>query len=59
MKEVPGKWSTTKAKLKQKFAVLTKKELVFTEGKKDGMFERLKIKFGKTKEELQKITAAL
>ncbi len=59
MKEVPGKWSTTKAKLKQKFAVLTKNDLFFTEGKKDEMFERLQIKLGKTKEELQKIIAAL
>ena len=59
MKEIPGNWINTKAKLKQKFAVLTKNDLFFTEGKKDEMLERLQIKLGKTKEELQKIIAAL
>ncbi len=59
MKEVTGKWSATKAKLKQKFAVLTKNDLFFAEGKKDEMLERLQIKLGKTKEELQQIIAAL
>ena len=41
MKEDTGKWSTTKAKLKQKFAVLSQNDLFFAEGKKDEMLERL------------------
>lgn len=59
MKEDTGKWSTTKAKLKQKFTVLSQNDLFFAEGKKDEMLERLQIKLGKTKEELQQIIAAL
>jgi uncharacterized protein YjbJ (UPF0337 family) len=57
--EVRGNWNEQKGKLKQKFAVLTDNDLLFNEGKKDEMFGRLQIKLGKTKEELQRIIAAL
>jgi len=57
--EVSGKWNKTKGKLKQKFAELTDNDLMFAEGKKDEMIGRLQIKLGKTKEEMQKIIAAL
>jgi len=44
-----------KAKLNQKFAVLTENDLMLLEGKQEEMFGRLQIKLGKSKEELQKI----
>ncbi|HPH98735.1 MAG TPA: CsbD family protein [Chitinophagaceae bacterium] len=57
--ELKGKWNEQKGKLKQKFATLTDKDLLFEEGKKDEMLGKLQIKLGKTKEELHKIIAAL
>lgn len=57
--QVQGNWNATKIKLKQKFAALTKNDLMFAEGNKEEMLERLQKKLGKTKEELLKIIAAL
>jgi uncharacterized protein YjbJ (UPF0337 family) len=57
--KVPGNWNETKSKLKQKFAALTKNDLIFTEIRKEEMLERLQKKLGKTKEELMKIIATL
>jgi len=57
--QVKGNWNEHKGKLKQKFAMLTDNDLMFTEGKSDEMFGKLQIKLGKTKEELQKIIASL
>jgi CsbD-like. len=57
--ELKGNWNEQKAKLKQKFAVLTDNDLMFEEGKKEEMFGKLQIKLGKTKEELHKIIEAL
>jgi len=57
--EGTGNWIKTKGKLKQKFALLTDDDLMLAEGKKEEMLGRLQIKLGKTKEELQKIIAAL
>ena len=57
--EAKGNWNEQKGKLKQKFAKLTDDDLMFEEGKKDEMLGKLQIKLGKTKEELQKIIAAL
>lgn len=54
-----GNWEEQKGKLKQKFAMLTDNDLLLLDGKKDEMFGRLQVKLGKTKEELQKIIAAL
>ena len=54
-----GSWNEQKDILKQKFAILTDNDLMFTEGNKDEMLGRLQIKLGKTKEELHKIIAAL
>jgi uncharacterized protein YjbJ (UPF0337 family) len=53
--ELKGNWNEQKAKLKQKFAVLTDNDLMFDEGKKEEMYAILQIKLGKTKEELHKI----
>ena len=46
-------------KLKQKFAILTDDDVLLLEGKKEEMLGKIQIKLGKTKEELQKIIAAL
>jgi uncharacterized protein YjbJ (UPF0337 family) len=57
--ELKGNWNEQKGNLKKKFALLTDNELMFEEGKKEEMFGKLQIKLGKSKEELEKIIAAL
>jgi uncharacterized protein YjbJ (UPF0337 family) len=57
--ELKGNWNEQKARLKQKFAVLTDNDLMFEEGKKEEMYAKLQVKLGKTKEELHKILSAL
>lgn len=53
--EIKETWDQTKAKLKQKFAILTDNDMLFTEGKSEEMLARLQLKTGKTKAEIQKI----
>jgi uncharacterized protein YjbJ (UPF0337 family) len=57
--ELKGAWNETKGKLKQKFALLTDNDLLFSEGMKEEMMGKLQSKLGKTKEELAAIIAAL
>lgn len=57
--QLNGNWEQQKGKLKQKFAMLTDNDLLFTEGKKEEMLGRIQVKLSKTKEELQKIIAGL
>lgn len=57
--ELAGNWEEQKEKLKQKFAALTENDLFFSDGKKEEMIEKLKIKLGITKEELLKIIEKL
>jgi len=57
--QISGSWNEQKGVLKQRFASLTNKDLLFAEGKKDEMLDKLQIKLGKTKEELHKIIEAL
>ena len=57
--ELKGNWNETKAKLKQKYAVLTDNDLLLIEGKQDEMLGRLQIKLGKTKMEIQKLISQL
>jgi len=54
-----GDWNTIKGKLKQKYALLTDDDLLFSDGKNDEMLGRIQVKLGKTKEELNEIIAAL
>ena len=54
-----GSWNEDKAKLKQRFAAITDNDLLFEAGKKEEMFEKIRIKLGKTKEEFRKIIAGL
>ena len=39
--ELKGNWNEQKARLKQKFAVLTDNDLMFEEGKKEEMFGKI------------------
>jgi uncharacterized protein YjbJ (UPF0337 family) len=57
--EVKDNWNEQKSKLKKMFSWLTDEDLLFKEGKKEEMFDRLQIKLGKTKAELQKILSGL
>ena len=57
--ELDGNWKEIKGKLKQKFAKLENNDLLFADGKKDEMLDRLQAKLGKTKEEIQKIISEL
>ncbi|MDX9947534.1 MAG: CsbD family protein [Bacteroidales bacterium] len=57
--ELKGNWNEQKAKLKQKFAVLTDDDLMYEEGRKEEMYAKLQIKLGKTKEDLHKIISGL
>jgi uncharacterized protein YjbJ (UPF0337 family) len=57
--ELAGNWEEQKEKLKQKFAALTENDLFFSNGKKEEMIEKLKVKLGITKEELLKIIEKL
>jgi len=57
--ETKGNWSEQKGRLKQKFVRLMKDDLMLTEGKKDEILRQLQLKLGITKEECDKIIAAL
>jgi uncharacterized protein YjbJ (UPF0337 family) len=57
--ELKGNWNEQKGKLKQKFAVLAENDFMFENGMKEEMMGKLQLKLGKSKEELQKIIAAL
>ena len=48
-------WEVQKAKLKEKFAGLTDTDFLFLKGKENEMIEKLTLKLGKTKEEIQLI----
>jgi hypothetical protein len=49
------KWDSHKTRLKQKFSTLTDEDLHFEPGKMDKMFEKLKVRLGKSKEDMHKI----
>jgi uncharacterized protein YjbJ (UPF0337 family) len=57
--EINENWDEQKSKLKLKFAALTENDLLFVKGKKEEMIEKLHIKLGKTKQELNKIIEGL
>lgn len=54
-----GYWNSKKEKLKQKFQILTEKDLTFNEGKEKEMIELLGYKLGKSKQELLNIIVSL
>jgi hypothetical protein len=53
-----GYWNKTKVKLKQKYPIISEKDLAFREGKENEMIEMLGYKLGKTKIELMYIIIA-
>jgi uncharacterized protein YjbJ (UPF0337 family) len=57
--EINGNWIATKAKLKQKFALLTDDDLLFVKGRQEELMGRLQVRLGKTKEEVEKILSGL
>jgi uncharacterized protein YjbJ (UPF0337 family) len=57
--ELKGSWNEQKARLKQKFALLTDNDLLYIEGKKDEMLAKVQVKLGKTKAEIEAIISAL
>lgn len=52
-KELKGKWSELKGKLKQKYANLTDDDLLYAEGKEDELYGRIQQRIGKSKEEVK------
>jgi uncharacterized protein YjbJ (UPF0337 family) len=54
-----AKWTELKAKLKTKFPALTDTDLQYDEGKQNVMFDKLQVKLGKTKAELDSILKTL
>jgi hypothetical protein len=50
-----GKWIRQKNRLKQKFSGITDQDLEFEPGRMDKMFENLKVKLGKSREEMHKV----
>jgi uncharacterized protein YjbJ (UPF0337 family) len=52
-------WAEQKLALKKQFPTLTDADMMFEESKKEEMFAKIQTKVGKTKEEMQKIIAAL
>ena len=57
--ELNETWREKKNRLKERFVFLTDNDLKFKEGKKEEMFEDLRIKLGKTKQELLNIIVVL
>ena len=54
-----GNWNVQKRKLKQQFPVLTDRDLMYWDGKKDKMLEKLQVKLGKSRNELNAIVAGI
>jgi uncharacterized protein YjbJ (UPF0337 family) len=56
---IKGNWNEVAGKLKQKFAILTDDDLLFTEGKEEELLGRLQKKLGKNKNEIREMIAKL
>lgn len=52
-------WREQKILLKRMFPILSDEDFLFEEGKKETMLEKLELKLGKTKTELELIFAEL
>lgn len=57
--EFKGDWNITKGKLKQKFGILTDRDVLLVEGKQDEFLGKLELILGRTKAELHKIISEL
>lgn len=54
-----GDWKELKDKLKEQFEQLTDNDLLLAHGKKEELLNRLQIKLGKSREEIQTIISDL
>ncbi len=52
-------WEIQKDKLQAKFPILTDEDLNYEKGKLDEMLNKVQIKLGKTKEQVEEIISAL
>lgn len=57
--ELRKNWDETKEKLKQKFVKLTDNDFKFSDGKQTEMLDKLQVKLGLSKEEIQKLISQL
>ena len=57
--ELKGDWEVQKEELKQKLARLTDNDVLFIDGMKEEMLDKLEVTLGKSKEELNRIIEAL
>ena len=56
--ELKVNWEAQKSDLQKRFALLTDNDLIFKAGKKEELLNKLKIKLGKTIEQLNEIITA-
>jgi uncharacterized protein YjbJ (UPF0337 family) len=59
LNELKSPWNETKARLKQRYMLLTNNDLMQLEGKQDELIDRLQIRLGKTKEQIVNLIAGL
>jgi uncharacterized protein YjbJ (UPF0337 family) len=52
--EIKADWNITKGKLKEKWAKLTDSDLLYAEGKQDGLIGRIQKRTGETREAVEK-----
>ena len=52
-------WESKKRKLKQKYSILSDKDLSYREGNENEMIDLLRIKLGKTRQELLSIIVSI
>jgi hypothetical protein len=58
-KEKKGNWTYQRAQLKKKFPQLNDTDLLYEQGQKDVMLEKVQLKIGKNRQELEKIISEL
>lgn len=53
--QLKGSWDQIKGRLKQSYGSLTDDDLTYVEGKEDELVGKLKVKLGKSEEEVRKL----
>jgi hypothetical protein len=59
LKELKVNWIDVRDRLRNKFAVLTDRDVCFVEGRHDEMLIRIQVILGKTSEEMNKLICEL
>jgi uncharacterized protein YjbJ (UPF0337 family) len=54
IQEIEGDWAITKAKLKQKWSILTDDDLLYVSGKKEELLGRIQERTGALREVIEK-----